>query len=187
MRALLVLALLFAVHLPADAQSLRLKAGVTSARLHEVVNPYAGGSALGWTVGGDLQFGSTISVAPGAHWQQLTFAFTDAAGEEDNVGLRAIQLPVTVGVGLDLKLVSLRFFAGPTLTFVRSVGDNEVGIIADDMRRTLLGGTYGVEGNLLFINGFLAQDRSFSTVFRGWVPYGEGALTVTKVGVGVRF
>lgn len=187
MRALLVLALLLTVHLPVTAQSLRLKAGVTSTKLFEVVSPYAGGSALGWTVGGDVQFGSIISVASGAHLQQLTFSFTDAQNRKDNVGLRALQVPVTLGVGLDLKLVSLRFFAGPTLTFVRSVGDNEVGVIAEDVRQTLLGGTYGVEGNLLFLSGFVAQDRSFSTVFRGRVPYGEGALTVTKAGVGIRF
>lgn len=187
MRAMLVPALLLMVTSPAFAQSIRLKAGVTSTKLSEVGSPYAGGSALGWTLGGDVQFGSLVSVAPGAHLQQLTFSFTDAQDREDNVGLRTLQVPVTIGVGLDLKVVSLRVFAGPTLTFVRSVGNNEVGLIAEDMRSTLLGGTYGVEGNLLFFSGFLAQDRTFSTVFRGGVPYGEGALTVTKVGVGIRF
>lgn len=187
MRALLVLALLLTARLPASAQSLRLKAGVTSTKLLEVVSPYGGGAALGWTVGGDLQVGSLISVAPGAHLQQLTASFTDAEGREDHVGLRALQVPVTLGVGLDLKVVSLRLFAGPTLTFVRSVGDNDVGILEEDVRRTLLGGTYGVEGSLLVLNGFVARDRSFSAVFRGGVPYGGGALTVTKVGVGLRF
>lgn len=187
MRTLLVPVLLLAAASPAFAQSIRLKAGVTSTTLSEVASPYAGGSALGWTVGGDVQFGSLLSVAPGAHLQQLTFSFTDAENREDNVGLRTLQVPVTLGVGLDLKVVSLRVFAGPTLTFVRSVGNNEVGLIAEDVRRTLLGGTYGVEGNLLFLSGFLARDRTFSSVFRGWVPYGEGALTVTKVGVGIRF
>lgn len=187
MRAMLVLALLALPHGPAWAQSLRLKAGVTSTRLSEVVSPYAGGSALGWTVGGDLQVGSLLSVAPGLHLQQLAFSFTDNTGREDHVALRALQVPVTLGVGLDLKLVSLRVFAGPTVTVVRGVGTNDVGIVREDVRGTLLGGTYGVEGNLLLFSGFIARDRSFSTVFRGWTPYGEGALTVTKVGLGFRF
>lgn len=190
MRTLLLLALVFLPQGAASAQSLRLKAGLTSTRLLETAAPYAGGSALGWTVGGDLQFGSLISVAPGAHLQQLAFTLLDGTtNREDNITLRAVQVPLTLGVGVDLKLVSLRAFAGPTLTFVRGVGDNDAGIRREDVRTPLLGGTVGLEGNVLFLSGFIARDRTISALFRGTTDYryGEGALTVTRIGLGLRF
>jgi hypothetical protein len=185
----LVTALTLGLAAPAAGQSIHLKAGATMTDITDLDAPYDGaGSGTGYTLGADLRFGKLITIQPGFHLQRLAFEMEDEANDlKDGVGLGSFQIPVTVGIGIDLKVVALRVFAGPALTVVTSVGDNDFAIEKSALHSTMFSGLIGVEGKVLFLDLFVSREAFFSDVFQDPAPSGTGKLGTTRFGIGFGF
>lgn len=185
---LILLALLCSAP-PLAAQNIRLSAGATFSSLKELNEGYDQSSgSTGYHFGGDLVFGKLLSIAPGIHWQSLAFDLTDeAADKTDGISLSGIQVPLMVGLGLDLKVVKARVYAGPTVTFLTGVGDNDFGLTKDDFTSTAFGGQIGASVDILMFSVEVGQEFPFSDLFASESPYGKGKLGVTRVGIAFTF
>ena len=185
-RWLLVLSLL-APSLAA-AQQIRLNAGGTYAAPSDLSAPYSqSGGEVGYHFGGDIRFGQFFTVAPGLHWQQLRFSLKDDAGTSTGISLSGIQVPVLFGLGVDLKVVDARVQAGPTVTFLTSVGSNDLSLEKSDFKSTSFGGQIGVAVDILMVTIDLSYEFPFTQLFAAETPYGKGKLGVTRLGLGVKF
>ncbi len=129
---------------------------------------------VGWAIGGNLQFGGKIYVAPGLYYQKTGFEATatdDVTLETvtDDVGVHALHLPVLVGYRFSFvpgtRSSGLRAYAGPSVTTVTSVDDNEFGIEKDDYVDTIFGGVIGVGFDLTRITFDLNYEIGGSEVF----------------------
>ncbi len=172
----------------AAAQQIRLNAGGTWASPSDLSAAYGGsGSDVGYHFGGDVRFGNFFSIAPGVHWQQLKFKLQDNTGASNAVSLNGIQVPVLFGVGVDLKVVDARIQAGPSATFLTSVGSGELGLAKSDFKSTTFGGQVGVAVDILMVTIDLSYEFPFTQAFASETPYGKGKLAVARLGLGVKF
>jgi hypothetical protein len=172
----------------AAAQQIRINAGGTYASPSDLSDTYSqSGGEVGYHFGGDVRFGQFFTIAPGFHWQQLRFSLKDDAGTSTGISLSGIQVPVLFGLGIDLKVVDARIQAGPTVTFLTSVGSNDLLLEKSDFKSTSFGGQIGAAVDVLMVTIDLSYEFPFTQLFSAETPYGKGKLGVTRVGLGVKF
>ena len=172
----------------AAAQQIRLNAGGTYASPSDLSATWSqSGGEVGYHFGGDVRFGQFFTIAPGLHWQQLGFSLKDNAGASTGISLSGIQVPMMFGVGVDLKVVDARVQAGPTVTFLTSVGSNDLLLAKSDFKSTSFGGQIGAAVDILMVTIDLSYEYSFTQLFAVDTPYGSGKLGVARIGLGVKF
>jgi len=188
-KSLLAVGLVLGLPAMAAAQQIQLGVGATLTQVSELTDGYDASSGdVGYTLGGNLRFGKVLSLSPGLYWQQLRFDFKDEqAGTSEVLGLTGFQVPVLVGLGLDLKVVAARIYAGPSVTFLTSVTDNQFGLEKAAFKSTSFGGQIGVSVDVLMLAIDVSQEIPFTDVFESATPYGAGKLGVTRVGLAFRF
>lgn len=188
-RTLLALSLILALPGAAAAQRVTLGATATFSSISELSEGYdASSGEVGWALGGNVRIGKTFFIAPGLWWQEVRFKLEDEqAGESDVMALRGFQVPVMVGLGFDLKVVGIDVYAGPTVTFLSKVGDNQFGLEKEAFKSTAFGGQIGAAVQVLFLTVLGSYEIPFTDVYDSDTPYGKGKLGVTRVGLGFRF
>lgn len=172
----------------AAAQQIRLNAGATWADPSDLNSTYSQSSGdVGYHFGGDVRFGNLFTIAPGFHWQQLKFALKDDTGVSNTISLNGIQVPVLVGLGVDLKVVDARIQAGPTVTFLTGVGSGDLALAKSNFKSTTFGGQIGAAVDILMVTIDLSYEFPFTQVFESETPFGKGKLAVARLGLGVKF
>ncbi|MCL4865697.1 MAG: hypothetical protein KJZ47_07365, partial [Gemmatimonadales bacterium] len=81
------------------------------------------------------------------------------------IDARGLHFPVLVGIRTGLGLAGVRIVAGPALTIVRSVKDNDGGIVKADLTERRWGGMAGVGVDLLGLTVDLSGEVGFTKFF----------------------
>ncbi len=146
---------------------------------------------LGYALGGQVRFGGNQYVAPGLFYQrtalEASVADTIGIGDiTDVVGTNALYIPVHFGISLSPSpdQAGLRLYAGPSLTIVTSVADNDFGIVKDDYESTIFGGVLGVGADVSTLTLDLNYDIGLSNVFK---DDDKAKQNVLRALVGLRF
>jgi len=149
---------------------------------------------IGWTLGGNIRFGGKLYFAPGLYYQSTGFEATavdDVTLEEitESVGVNSIQVPVLVGYNLSSAEPSapgglgLRVYAGPSMSFVTSVGDNAFGLEKEDYASSIFGGVIGAGFDLTAITFDVNYEIGFSEVFEDDVANAKQNVLRGLVGI----
>ena len=132
---------------------------------------------VGYALGGNVRFGTRLYFSPGLYYQQTGFEATavDSITAEDftaDVGVNSVYLPLLFGYFLSPSSTAtnpastgLRLYAGPAITFVTSVGDNDFGIEKDDYSSTIVGGVLGAGFDLSVVTFDLSYEIGLSDAF----------------------
>jgi hypothetical protein len=128
---------------------------------------------LGYALGGQARFGGRVYIAPGLFYQRtaLEASLIDTVGVgdiTDVVGTNAFYIPVHFGINLSPSpgQAGLRLYAGPSVTVVTSVGDNEFGAEKDDYESTIFGGVLGAGVDVSSLTLDLNYEVGLSTVLK---------------------
>jgi len=108
----------------------------------------------------------------------------DNGVDSDGIGVSSFMIPLQVGVDVDLKILGAELGVGPTLTFNTSVGDNDLGIVKDDLNNTRFGGLVSAKAYVLFIGGFIGYQFDFTEAVKNG---NGGGFNQWMFGLGVNF
>ena len=182
-----LLALSLGIAAPAAAQApgldVDLRAGVNITSIGDAPEGVETDDDLGYFVGGDIRFGKFFFIQPGLYYQHQTVNF-DNGLDSDGIGVSSFMIPLQVGVDVDLKIPGAEIGVGPTLTFNTSVGDNDLGIVKDDLNNTRFGGLVSAKAYVLFIGGFIGYQFDFTEAVKDG---GGGGFNQWMFGLGVNF
>jgi hypothetical protein len=120
--------------------------------------------AAGFTAGGKVRVGRTFYVDGGFFW---SWAGANVAfgGESNSFYIGSVQIPVTVGYRLGLKLVAIRLFAGVLPAIVTNVS-TDFDVVKDDLESTLWSGKFGAGVDVLFLAIDLSYLPGFTDIFK---------------------
>ena len=147
---------------------------------------------VGYALGGNVRFGQKMYFAPGLFYQQTGFEATatdtvSATDITEAVGVNALHIPLYLGYNLGATSVGFRVYAGPSLTIVTGVADNEFGLEKDDFESSIWGGVLGAGLDLTTVTFDLNYEIGLSEVFAD-APGGGGAKqNVLRGLVGLKF
>lgn len=148
---------------------------------------YLSSSSTGYQVGADLRFGKTFWLRPGLHYRRLEMGIERVTGGSDGVPLSGLYFPLVVGAGIDLKIVSFAGGVGPTYQTVLDVGENDFGITDEDVTGGFFGAKAMGQVSLFGITVEGAYEHSLSNVLENATEYGDSALDIWSVGLGMKF
>jgi hypothetical protein len=175
----LVLSLLLAGAAPAAAQlpllDVDIRAGLNSTSFSE------DDSNANWNyfIGGDVRFGSAFFIQPGLYWQKQGFTL-EQPGDDADIGVSSIMIPVQVGLALPLPIVSVEAGLGPTIAFNTSTD----GLVDDDaFNGTRFGALLSAKLRVLMISGWIGYQWDFTDTFKE----GDGSMSQWMFGVGFNF
>lgn len=123
-------------------------------------------TAAGFSAGGKLRFGRTFYVDGGFFWSWAGANIQGVAGVANNFYIGSVQIPVTIGYRIGLKVVAIRIFAGVLPGFVTNVNDTDLGIVKDDLNSVLWSGKFGAGIDILFLAVDIAYQPGFTDIFK---------------------
>ncbi len=141
------------------------KVGVSISDLNSTTADVDTKSRLGYQAGVDLRLGGAVYLQPGAHYQQTGLEQSSNLSGSYDIDARGLHFPVLVGIRTGLGLAGVRIVAGPALTIVRSVKDNDGGIVKADLTERRWGGMAGVGVDLLGLTVDLSGEVGFTKFF----------------------
>ena len=149
--ALFTFALVAGFVAPADARPVlnpQLGATWTNMSFDDDVSLDAESGQVGFLLGGTVRLGGKLGLIPGIYYQKTAFEATetdDITFETitDVVGISSVHVPVYVGYKIGAMGTGLRFYAGPSVTFITGVDDNAFGASTDDFESSIFGGVLG--------------------------------------------
>jgi hypothetical protein len=121
---------------------------------------------VGWMIGASARFGAMPYFSPGIYYQKTALEITGldsvSVGQiTDIVGATSIYVPLKVGV----NLAGIRLFAGPSLTIMTGVQDNDFGITKDDYKDTHTGLEAGIGFNIALVTIDVSYEKGLSDVY----------------------
>jgi len=121
-------------------------------------------TAAGFTAGGKLRFGRTFYVDGGFFWSWAGANVT-SGGESSSFYIGSVQIPVTIGYRIGLKLVAIRLFAGVLPGFVTNVS-TDFDATKDDLVSTLWSGKFGAGLDVLIFAFDVSYLPGFTDIFK---------------------
>ncbi len=123
-------------------------------------------TAAGFSAGGKVRVGRTFYVDGGFFWSWAGANVKDTGGTSNSFYIGSVQIPVTMGYRIGLKLVAIRIFGGVLPSFVTNVNDTDLGIVKDDLNSVLWSGKFGAGVDILFLAVDIAYQPGFTTIFK---------------------
>jgi len=207
---LLALALIAGLALPAHARQMVInaQAGATwsnyafdgDVQFSDIeVNEESG--RVGYALGGTLRFGGRLYFAPGLFYQSTGFQAvgTDTISLEtidETVGVGSVQVPVYIGYNLtgaadagSTSTLGVRVYAGPSISWVTSVADNDLGLTKDSYASTIVGGVLGAGVDISTFTIDLNYEIGLTEVFSDDYTQGQDVAkqNILRGLVGLRF
>lgn len=183
----------FAVPAVAGSKVINPQAGVTWSNyaFDDDVDINKDSGRVGYALGGNVRFGEKMYFAPGLFYQQTGFEATatdtvSASDVTEAVGINSLHIPLYLGYNLSATGVGFRVYAGPTVTLVTGVADNDFGLVKDDLESTIWGGVLGGGFDLTSITFDLNYEIGLSEVFTDTAPAGA-KQNVLRALVGLKF
>lgn len=161
---------------PAGGIVVNPQAGVTATHLTSDPAGITDQARVGYAFGGNLRFGGSIYLSPGAYVQRTSLRITTrdtltATTVRDVVGVNSIYVPLKVGFNLSTNAASpgsvgLRVFGGPALTIISSVKANDLGITKEDYEGTHLGFEAGAGLDLTVLTIDVSYEKGLGKTFK---------------------
>ncbi len=152
------------------------QAGVTATHLTSDPADITDQARVGYAFGGNLRFGGSVYLSPGAYVQRTSLRITrrdalTATTVKDVVGVNSVYVPLKVGFNLSTNAASpgsvgLRVFGGPALTIISSVKANDLGITKDDYESTHLGLEAGAGLDLTVLTIDVSYEKGLGKTFK---------------------
>lgn len=178
---LLAFALIAGLAIPAHARQMVInaQAGATWSNyaFDDDAAPNEESGRVGYALGGLLRFGGRLYFAPGLFYQSTGFQATGSdtislETIEETVGVSSVQVPVYIGYNLtgaadanSTSTLGVRIYAGPSISWVTSVADNDFGLTKDDYASTIVGGVLGAGVDISTFTIDLNYEIGLSEVF----------------------
>ena len=178
---LVAFALVAVASAPADARQMIInaQAGATWSNyaFDDDVDVKTESGRVGYAFGGNLRFGGRLYFSPGLYYQSTGFEATGSDTIsfdtiEEAVGVNSIQIPVYVGYNLTGAAdaaspgsLGVRVYAGPSLSWVTSVADNDFGLTKDDYASSIIGGVLGAGVDISTFTIDLSYEIGLTEVF----------------------
>jgi len=176
---LLAIAVVAVAAAPADARQMVInaQAGATWSNyaFDDNIDINEESGRVGYAVGGTLRFGGRLYFSPGLFYQSTGF---EASGidtisfDTETVGVSSVQLPIYVGYNLtgaadagSTSTLGVRIYAGPSLSWVTSVAENDIDLTKDDYASTIVGGVLGAGVDLSTITFDVNYEIGLTEVF----------------------
>lgn len=170
--------------MPAGAQvAISPRAGVSLSDMNKTTADVDTKGRLGYQAGVDVRLGLGFFLQPGFHYQQIGIEQTTLLGSFD-LDVRSFHLPLLAGVKLGTGPAGLRLSAGPALTIVESVGDNDGGVTKDQLTERRLGGMVGIGLDLLGLSVDLSAEAGMTRFFESGF---DGKLRTFRLSAGLPF
>jgi len=169
----------------AQAQvALNPKVGISLSDMKDATADVNTKGRLGYQVGVDLRLGRMVYLQPGIHLQQTGLEQQVVGGITYNLDVRALHVPVLLGIQTGTSLTGFRVYGGPAVTLVQSVKDN-AGLITEDQltdRRVgaMLGLGISVAGLTVDLSGEMGMTRFFD-------QGSDAKLRTFRLSAGMRF
>jgi hypothetical protein len=122
-------------------------------------------TAAGFTAGGKVRIGRTFYVDGGFFWSWAGANVRDPGGMSSNLYIGSVQIPVTIGYRIGLKVIAIRIFAGALPSFVTNVS-TDFDVVKDDIQSTLWSGKFGAGIDILFLAVDIAYQPGFTDIFK---------------------
>jgi hypothetical protein len=185
LRILFAAALVLAAPSVVAAQvTINPKVGVSLSDMKDATDGVDTKGRLGYQVGVDLRLGTMLYLQPGFYYQQTGLEQSSNTSGSYNLDVRGLHIPVLVGVRAGLGLAGIRVVAGPALTVVRSVKDNDGGVVKADLKERRLGGMAGVGVDILSFTIDLSGEIGLTNFFE---TGSSQKLRTIRLSGGVRF
>lgn len=204
---LLAFALIAGFALPAHARQMVInaQAGATWSNyaFDDNIDVNEESGRIGYALGGTLRFGGRLYFSPGLFYQSTGF---EATGTDtisfdtinETVGVSSVQLPIYIGYNLtgaadagSTSTLGVRVYAGPSISWVTSVADNDFGLTKDDYASTIVGGVLGAGVDLSTItfdlNYEIGLTEVFSDAYTAAVGGDVAKQNVLRGLIGIRF
>jgi len=189
---LLLLLLIILISLPSRAEvKFYPQVGANATFLTENLTGITYSSSAGWQAGLSVQFGKMIHFQPGIFYKnsRKNLVLT-VAGTSDEVRANNLNIPALIGVKiLPLKVVDLRINAGPSFSYLLSVGENDLNLTKDDYKDVVWGLQAGLGLDVLV----LSFDISYEFGLTDYIQYeileniGTSKANILRVNLGLRF
>ncbi|MEM1138047.1 MAG: outer membrane beta-barrel protein, partial [Bacteroidota bacterium] len=134
--------------------------GITSSTLSTDPEGVETSGRVGYTFGGSVRMGDKIYFNPGLFWvRSSTELSTKTELEEttfgeirDNASINMIHIPAQVGYKLiNTEPFALRLAAGPSLSWVTNIKDNDLGFTKENYNERIWGAKAGIGVDILFL------------------------------------
>lgn len=189
---LLLLLLIILFNFPSRAEvKFYPQVGVNATFLTENLTGITYSSSAGWQAGFSVQFGKMIHFQPGIFYKNsrknLVLTVT---GTSDEVKANHLNIPVLIGVKiLPLKVVVLRINAGPSFSYLLSVGENDLNLTKDDYKDTVWGLQAGLGLDVLFLSFEISYEFGLTNYFEYEILENivSSKANILRVNLGVRF
>lgn len=115
---------------------------------------YESSTGIGYHLGFNYKRGKFFYWQVGARFNNAVFDLTNNADSTDGVPIKDIDLQVTGGINFLSplnRIVALRLFVSAVPSFALGVGDNDLGIVKDDINSFMLYGQAGLGINVAFL------------------------------------
>lgn len=194
-RLLFAIGLVLALPAVAQAGALVINPQLTLnfSRYSTDADSVANEARVGYGLGGFVRVGAGRAYfQPGVFYQKTTINLVDESVTtsqlEDELGVTSFWIPATLGVYIvDAGMFNLRGTAGPAVSFVTSVKDNQFGLEKDDYKSLIWGGVVGLGADIAMVSVDLSYEFGLSDVFEEAID-GENAKQNTfRAGVGLVF
>jgi hypothetical protein len=144
------------------------------------------GGRVGAQFGVSARFGQRFYVQPGFYWLRQVpnlYQEPDQLNEsalEDDVAINGFRLQALAGYKLvNTSVFNLRAQAGPAVSWVSRVRDNEFGLVRNDFNSTIWGAKVGGGIDVFFLTLDINYEIGLSQVFRTYSDARNNVLSVT--------
>ena len=159
------------------------KVGVSLSDMNKATADVDAKGRLGFQAGVDVRLGIGFYLQPGIHYQQTGIEQTTLLGTFD-LDVRSLHIPLLAGVKLGTGVAGLRLSAGPGLTIVQSVRENDGGVTKEQLTERRLGGMAGIGLDLLGMSVDLSAELGMTKFFESGF---DGKLRTFRLSAGLPF
>jgi hypothetical protein len=149
------------------------------------------GGRLGYQFGLSAQVGQRFYVQPGVFWLRQFPNYLDENSNqtltEDDIDIHGVQVQALAGYRLvDSRVIKLRANAGPALSWVSRVKDNNFSLQKGDFNSPIWGGKVGGGIDVFFLSLDVNYEFGLSNVFQSQTEHSAAKNNVLSVNLGAR-
>jgi hypothetical protein len=136
-----------------------LYTGINFSELDVASTVYESGMRIGYQVGGAYKRGKFFYWQLGARFSNSVYELKEMGAPADSskfepLAVRGLDIPVTVGINFlsfTNRILALRVFVSAVPAFTLGVGDNDLGLVKDDLNTFILYGQGGIGVDVAFL------------------------------------
>jgi len=170
------------------------QAGLTASMLTTDPEGTETSGRIGYTFGASARMGDKIYFNPGIFWvrssnelttrTQLEDEGTSFGEIRDNASINMIHIPMQVGLKvINTDPFALRLAAGPSLSWVTNVQDNDLGLTQDSYNERIWGAKVGAGIDILFLTVDLNYELGITELYQN----SDAKNNILSLTAGIKF